>query len=347
MAATKPTPKSPLAPSALTDTSTRKRKSVDLSLIDAQLDELFAAPEEKPTTDALSARADSALKTGTFQLLSHDQITVRPQVRQSFPDNEMLEMRESIRNLHEKGQGIEGTGILQALLVSHEADGFRLVAGERRFRASHFEKIEFLPCVVISAISEDSIRLLQLTENALRTPPPILEEAHAIKDAMAAEKLSIRDMARVLGKDKSFVEGRINLLKYPPDVQEMVSARADTLRHARHLAAVKDNATRQNLISAVCDEGIGEREVKRRISKLETEVANSNTVADVTKNKVTDHPSPTLNSASLLLDKALKNTREFLDTIGANPLNETEKQKARETRVSLSALLEELDKVLD
>lgn len=335
--------------------------------MDARLDELFApaAKSEKPGRKnsvekagrvAGSARSASAavvsaepsrggsetsgrLEGGVFRMLSHSQITVRPQVRQTFPQAEMEELRASIRELRAGGGGIEGSGILQALLITPEGDGFRLVAGERRFRASQSEGVELLPCLVVETVSESAIRVLQLTENALRTPPPLLEESRAIQSAMEAENLSLRNMARLLGKDKSYVEARVNLLKYPEDVQEMVSARADTIRHARHLAAIADESLRAELIGAVRDEGIGEREVKRRIQEAsgsETKGASPNAAAS----------TPTTASGELVLAGVLKAAESALKKLRARDLTDERRQMERGVRDSILAMVKELDEIL-
>ncbi len=353
-------PKTSISPdaqvSARADTSlTRKRPTVDLSLVDARLDELFAAPEASQTANKVSARADTPTQSGPFRMLTHAQITVRPQVRQSFPSDEMAEIGASIRELRAQKGGIEGSGILQALLVTPESEGFRLIAGERRFRASQSEGVEMLPCVVVAPVPESAIRLLQLTENALRTPPPIGEEARAIQDAMTEDKLSIRDMARLLGKDKSYVEARVNLLKYPSDVQEMVSARADTLRHARHLANVQDNELRSQLIVAVRDEGIGEREVKRRIEVAGRTSSEGSPQDETTSGERENRPgedgsgatrSDGTSAGAPSLRGALRATGEAIERLRLAVLSDDERQKARESRDKMRAMLDELDGIL-
>jgi ParB family chromosome partitioning protein len=68
-------------------------------------------------------------------------------------------------------------------------------------------------------------RLLQLTENALRSAPPVLEEAQAMRETMEQQQLSQRDLARLLGKNRGYIENRVRLLKMEPALQEMVTQR--------------------------------------------------------------------------------------------------------------------------
>ena len=260
-----PTPKErpSSAPTSAPASAPTRRRGVDEGLVNARLRELFPGAD-KAARQAAEPKEPEA--SSSFKMLAHDLIQVRPQVRRTFPQAELDELSASIREIRAQGGGIEGSGVLQALLVAPKGEGYRLIAGERRFRATQAAEVTQLPCIVVPSAPEGMVRLLQLTENAQRTPPPILEEAAAIQEAMREQELSIRNMARALGKEKGYVEGRLNLLKFPPDVQEMVSARADTLRHARHIGAVEDEGLRAALIRAVAEDGISEREVQRRIA---------------------------------------------------------------------------------
>ncbi len=224
-------------------------------------------------------KADASSDVGGFKLLSHSSITVRPQVRQSFPQDEMDELRASIRALKDQGQGIEATGVLQALLVCTENDGYRLIAGEKRFRATKAEGIKLVPCIVIKAPdNEGTVRLMQLTENSLRTSPPVLEEAKAIRETMEVQQLSLREIARLLGKTLGYVTNRLSVLKMRDDVQRMVDKRGDTLKHAALLERVEDDAKRGELIRAVIEDEISVKELARRIAPTEIEAQSSSEV---------------------------------------------------------------------
>lgn len=225
--------------------------------------------------------------SGGFKMLAPDRITTRPQVRRTFPPDEMQELRSSIHELREQGLGIEGSGILQALVVVPEGDGYRLIMGEKRLRCALAEGLGEVPCIIIAAMSEGLTRLLQLTENALRSNPPILDEAEALHETQQEQKLSIRDLARLLGKGKGYIEDRLNLLAYPDEVKNMVSARADSLRAARHIADVEDPKLRLELARAVIEDEISEREVQRRISGDDTPSSTRNSTNSTAKSGTT------------------------------------------------------------
>ena len=199
-------------------------------------------------------------------MLAHNRITVRPQVRRTFSPDEMKELRASIHELRAQNGGIEGSGVLQALLVATDEDGYRLIAGEKRFRATQAEGIKEVPCVIVPAVSEGMTRLLQLTENALRSAAPVWEEAQAMHETLEQQKISQRDLARLMGKSLGYITNRLSLLRMGADVQKLVERRSDTLKHAPLIDSVQDAAQRQALIEAVVEDGLSVKELERRLS---------------------------------------------------------------------------------
>lgn len=250
--------------------------------------------------------SDATIATvATFQMLPPLFIVSSANMRRTVLPEELRDLQESINSLRQIGEGIEGSGILQALLVrplvAQEGDRssppsgepqpaqttatltrFQLICGQKRFLAAKALQLPVVPCLIdhrdpeeIAKNGHGSVaalsRLLQLTENAQRSDPPPLEEAEALLATMKELRLSVRDAARLLGKNKGYIENRLRLLKMAPDVQRMVSLRKDTIPHAYYLNQISDEQLRVQLISAVLHEQISVREVRRRI-ELETEV---------------------------------------------------------------------------
>ena len=224
---------------------------------------------------------------GGFKLIARDKIERGLQPRRSFPATEISELAASISALHARGEGIEGTGILQPLLAIAKDDGYRLIAGERRYRASEQAGVEQLPVIVMAA-NDSGILLAQLVENLQRRDLPPLEEAHGIAQLMDEQELSLREAARMLGKGKGYIENRVNLLKMRPDVQEMVSVQTDTLLHARDIEAVLDPALRSSLIRAVLEDGISRTELRRQIEANQQSRQQQDQLGDQQQNNSTD-----------------------------------------------------------
>ena len=212
-----------------------------------------------------------------FKLAPPSQIAVGPQPRTSFPSAELDELADSIAALRAKGGGIEGTGILQPLLVrplesGEEADDgarYRLIAGERRLRAARNLTLPHVPIIVLGAANFSDpaqVLVMQLVENLQRQGVPPLEEARGFRQLMNENSFSVREAASLVGRPKSYLSDRLSLLKMGDDVQELISQRGDTLLHARALDAIADKNLRVELIGAA-REGASLREITRRIAQ--------------------------------------------------------------------------------
>lgn len=244
-------------------------------------------PETKPVTAGLGtmkkpsaqnafnqifgARQQGETTASGLKLVDPALIAVSSQPRTVFHDADIKELADSIAELRQSQEGIEGSGILQPLIVTalpgsgESGPRYRLIAGERRLRASKSLSLSRVPVMVLN-VNDDSVLPIQLIENVQRASLEPPEEGRALRKLMDEAKLSIREAARWLGKDKSYVENRLRLLTMGLDIHAMLQARPDTMAHARLIDAVTDERLRARLIGAVVEEGIGEREVRRRIS---------------------------------------------------------------------------------
>lgn len=231
--------------------------------------------------------------TNSFKLIPAHLIERVAQARKSFPSTELDELAQSITDLRSRGEGVEGTGILQPLLVadnpSNAESPYRLIAGERRYRAAAIVGLESVPCLVVQ-MDEQSIVVAQLVENLQRQNLAPLEEAHAIEEMMALHKLSIRDTAKLLGKGKGYIENRLALLKMGEDVQNMVQTRPDTLLHAREIDGLTDLLLRQELIEAVLNDGLSRAMLRHRIGSQDTDSIATGGVDDRVGKQPTNSP---------------------------------------------------------
>ncbi len=245
--------------------------------------------ELSQTLKQLFPSLDGDMDAPGLKLLAHEHIAVRPQPRVHFSPDEVAELSHSISQLRERGEGIEGTGILQPLIVApietdapEDSDSsnrvrYRLIAGERRFRASLQAGLPHVPVLVLP-MREDGILLAQLVENLQRQGLAPLDEARGLQQLMSEQGLSYRDAAKVLGKSRSYLTDRLALLKMGEDVQSLVSARPDTMQHARFIDAVQDAPLRQELIE-LTRQGTGRREIERRIEAASNLARPSNNAA--------------------------------------------------------------------
>jgi ParB family transcriptional regulator, chromosome partitioning protein len=180
------------------------------------------------------------------------------QARQSFTDIEAL--AEAIRQ-----QGF--TSRLRVRPHPTLPRTFQLVYGERRLLAAKQAGLDVVPCDVADHTDDELIEI-GLAENVQRQDLDPLEEARAFLSFIDVRGYSIRRLAERIGKDKSYIEDRLALLRTPTDVQDMVAQRPDSLRAAREIAKLDAPADRQPLIAGVLAGDINSADVREIVSEM-------------------------------------------------------------------------------
>jgi ParB family chromosome partitioning protein len=128
-------------------------------------------------------------------------------------------------------------GVLQPILVTETIDGYQLVAGERRFRASQMAGLERIPAVVRQLAGREQLELA-LVENLQRADLGPLEEAHAYRSLVTEFDLTHEQIAQRVGRAKSTIANTLRLLDLDPAVQTALSEGQITEGHARAIAGL-------------------------------------------------------------------------------------------------------------
>jgi ParB family chromosome partitioning protein len=149
--------------------------------------------------------------------------------------------------LNELAASIKEHGVLQPILVRPAGEGYEIIAGERRWRASKLAGKETIPAIV-ERFDDATALEIALIENLQREDLSPLDEAVIYKKMTDELGYSIRQLAGKLGKDKGYVENRLRLANAPDDVREMVAQRYDTLSAAYELMKI-DNVRRRKALA--------------------------------------------------------------------------------------------------
>jgi ParB family chromosome partitioning protein len=144
----------------------------------------------------------------------------------SDPDQPRKSLNQ--KSLNELAESIKKHGLLQPITVEYieREDCFKIINGERRYKAAKLAGIQELPCII--KYIDKHVRLIhQLIENIQRQDLPPLEEAESIqalinKKRMENSKYSQREASRELGIPKSYINEMLTLLKLPKDIKESV-----------------------------------------------------------------------------------------------------------------------------
>ena len=154
------------------------------------------------------------------------------------------------QELEELAGSIQALGLLQPLTVRRRADGWELVAGERRLRAAKLAGLEEVPCISLQ-IDDQRSSLLALVENLQRKDLDFWEEALALDRLISVYHLSQEEAARRIGKSQSAVANKLRLLKLPTPVLERLRDGGATERHARALLPLIGLAVARSFTAAM------------------------------------------------------------------------------------------------
>ena len=187
------------------------------------------------------------------QMIAVDQIRPsRQQVRSRFDAEPLGELAESIR-LH---------GVLQPILVRPLADGYELIAGERRWRAARLAGLQAVPAVVRSDADNDSQLVLGLIENLQRTDLDPIEEARGLRRLIEEFGLTHEQVADRLGKHRVSVTQSLRLLGGCPAVQSAVASAVISSGHARALIALEGQAVQEQGLKVVIAKHLSVRQTE-------------------------------------------------------------------------------------
>jgi ParB family chromosome partitioning protein len=194
--------------------------------------------------------------------------------------------------LEELAQSIKENGVIQPILVQKIGDLYRIIAGERRWRAAQRAGLLRVPIIVRNVPIEDERQVLQLAliENIQREDLNPIDEAVAYQRLADEFGLTHDQIAAAVGKDRSSVANYVRLLKLADEVRADLAAGRLTMGHARALLALTDHVKQREASREVISRGLSVRETEAlakriasppqpRIVKAETPVNDVHTRA--------------------------------------------------------------------
>ncbi|MDZ4774028.1 MAG: ParB/RepB/Spo0J family partition protein [Planctomycetota bacterium] len=174
------------------------------------------------------------------------------QPRKHFDPSALSELTESIRR----------HGILQPIVVRPSSDGYEIVSGERRFRASQAAGLTTIPATVRRDVTDDQMLELALVENLQRQDLDAMERAAGYAQMMSALSLTQEQVAERVGLKRSTVANHLRLLDLQPAAQDAVRKGLISMGHARALLAVPDKKHQLQLVDRIARDDLSVRQVE-------------------------------------------------------------------------------------
>jgi len=168
--------------------------------------------------------------------------------------------------LAELAASIKEHGVIQPIIVRGVGDGYQIVAGERRFRASKMAGLAKIPAVV-REFNEAQMMEIALVENIQRADLNPIEEASAMQRLMTEFGLTQERMAERVGRSRPYVANMLRLLTLPDDVKEHVSRGTISMGHARVLAGLADPVAIRRLAHQIIEDKLSVRDIEALTAK--------------------------------------------------------------------------------
>lgn len=168
--------------------------------------------------------------------------------------------------LNELAQSILENGLIQPITVRKVDDHYEIIAGERRFRACVLAGFDKVTCYIMDP-SEEKAAQMALVENIQRENLTAIEEAKAYIQIMRQSGLTQEMLAKKLGKSQSTIANKIRLLNLPMEIQDGVSSKIITERHARALLSV-DSDKQVDTYRKIVDKHLNVRQTEEYVDEL-------------------------------------------------------------------------------
>jgi ParB family chromosome partitioning protein len=215
--------------------------------------------KKKPLGRGLAALIPkSENKNNIVELDINDIIPNSNQPRQLFNDENLSELALSIKN----------HGMIQPILVKKEDNKYKIIAGERRFRAAQQIKLEKIPAIIFEVKGDHEMIELGLIENIQREDLNPIDLARAYNQLIENFQYSQEDLSRALGKSRSAVANTLRLLRLPKKIIDAVQNNIISEGHARALLSLENENDVMNIFKEIVEKSLSVRETESLVSKL-------------------------------------------------------------------------------
>lgn len=194
-----------------------------------------------------------------IQKIDLSKIKANPyQPRKTFDDDRLSDLAMSIQT----------HGVLQPIVLRQTVQGYYIVVGERRFRASQLAGLTEIPAI-IKELSDSDMMELAIIENLQREDLNAIEEAESYQRLMNDLGLTQQKVAERLGKSRPYIANMLRLLNLPKDISNQVKEGALSSAHGRTLLGIKDVTMMKKISQQAIRENWSVRYLEQVVNELQ------------------------------------------------------------------------------
>lgn len=169
--------------------------------------------------------------------------------------------------LNELAASIKENGVIQPIIVQKKGTGYRIVAGERRWRASRLAGLKVIPAIVRELTDLQTMEQA-LIENIQREDLNPIEEAYAMHNLLKAHKMSQEQLAKKLGKPRATIANMIRLINIDEALQDYVANGELSVGHAKVLLGLKSGEEQRKIADVIMTKDLNVRQTEEYIRRL-------------------------------------------------------------------------------
>ena len=179
------------------------------------------------------------------------------QPRKNFDDTSLQELASSISE----------SGVIQPIIVQKKNGGYRIVAGERRWRAARIAGLTVIPAIV-RELSDRETMVQALLENLQREDLNPIEEAYAMQNLLKTHKLTQEQLAKKLGKPRATIANTMRLVNLDDSLQEYIRRGDLSEGHAKVILSLKDKEDQKTAAEMILQKEMNVRQAEIYVKKI-------------------------------------------------------------------------------
>jgi ParB family transcriptional regulator, chromosome partitioning protein len=204
-----------------------------------------------------SGLVSEEVKGSIVELKINDISPNADQPRIAFDQEKLEELANSIRE----------NGVIQPIIVCRGQPGYKIVAGERRWRACRMAGLTVIPAI-IRELTDVQVLEQALIENIQRQDLNPLEEAYALDKLIKDHELTQEKLSAVIGRSRPAIANTLRLLNLPEEVKKCILNEEITAGHARALLALPDYPAQKKAIELIHSRELSVRETEKLVKKM-------------------------------------------------------------------------------
>lgn len=171
-----------------------------------------------------------------------------------------------VEALNELAESIKENGIIQPIIVQRKGTGYRIVAGERRWRASRIAGLKVIPAIVRDLTDKQTMEQA-LIENLQREDLNPLEEAFAMDNLLKNHKMTQEQLAKKLGKPRATIANTVRLMNIDESLQDFIRNGDLSAGHAKALLSLKDKEDQRKAADVIIAKDMNVRQAEEYVKK--------------------------------------------------------------------------------